>query len=94
MIRRVIAKPANTQKPTSQSQRKRKKTTFGAPSLIAETAFPIASRQSSVHHPFCCDDDVRLLDPQLGGEPTRRRVVTFADAGAENQDPGSHAVLP
>ena len=48
VARRVIAKPANTQKPTSQSQRKRKNTTRAAPSLTAETARPIAGRQSSV----------------------------------------------
>ena len=45
---RVIANPANTQKPTSQSQRKRKKTTRAPLSLSVDTVRPMWGRQSSV----------------------------------------------
>ena len=63
MKRRVIAKPAKTQKPTSQSQRKRKKTTRAALSLEGRDGAP--HRRQAV---LRLDDDVGPLGPELVGE--------------------------
>ena len=85
VTRRVSANPANTQKPTSQSQRKRKKTTRAPLSLIVDTVRPIAGQAVLGDHL-----DVGALGLQLAGEAAGRRVVTLADARGENQDPWGH----
>ena len=60
VTRRVIANPANTQKPTSQSQRKRKKTTRAPLSLSVDTVRPMCGQAVLGDHL-----DVGALDLQL-----------------------------
>ena len=83
--RRVIAKPAKTQKPTSHSQRKRKKTTRAA--LSRDGRDGAAHRGQAV---LRLDHDVGPLGPELVGQPAGRGVVSLTDAGGEDQDAGGH----